>query len=489
MFCLIHEERISVLNERPAAVHGDYVLYWMQAAVRSECNHALEYAARLANSLEKPLAVVFGLAAGFPGANLRHYHFLAEGLLGVKKSLEKRNINFFLYLAQPSDAAVAAAKKAAVAVTDMGYLRVQRKWRTDAADRMKCRLYMVETEAVVPIAAASDKEEFAARTIRPKIHRALSRYLVPLERTKLENAEKVSLSGAVKLDGMDAGTIAGKLDIDRSVGPSPVYRGGEAEALRRMRVFIEERLEHYAELRNDPCLDFLSDMSPYLHFGQISPLRIALSVLDATGAKNGHHEAFMREHGRETSAARYLEELLVRRELSFNFCHYNQRYDDPDGALPEWAVKTLEDHSGDIRKYEYSREELERGATHDHYWNAAQLQMIATGKMHNYMRMYWGKKIIEWTRDFREAYRTALYLNDKYELDGRDPNGFTGVAWCFGKHDRPWTTRKIFGTVRYMNDKGLERKFDAEGYARKVSMMCGEYGIELASLTHLMERE
>jgi deoxyribodipyrimidine photo-lyase len=205
-------------------------------------------------------------------------------------------------------------------------------------------------------------------------------------------------------------------------------------------------------LRNDPTLDYLSHLSPYLHFGQISPLYIALKVIDTDS------------RGKEA----FLEELIVRRELSMNFVFYNEKYDSFE-AVPEWAKKTLKAHQKNKRQYTYSLEELETAQTHDAYWNAAQREMVGRGKMHGYMRMYWGKKIIEWSKTPEKAFQIALYLNNKYELDGRDPNGFTGVAWCFGKHDRPWGERPIFGNVRYMNDKGLKRKFDADRYVRMMS--------------------
>ncbi len=210
-------------------------------------------------------------------------------------------------------------------------------------------------------------------------------------------------------------------------------------------------MDRYEELKNDPTKECVSNMSPFLHFGQISPLHIALRVSETDSP------------GKDA----YLEELIVRRELSVNFVFYNKNYDAFEG-LPEWAKKTLKEHEKDPREYVYTLEELENAETHDPYWNAAQREMTLRGKMHGYMRMYWGKKIIEWSRTPENAFKTAVYLNNKYELDGRGPNGFTGVAWCFGKHDRPWKERPIFGKIRYMNANGLKRKFDADGYVAKI---------------------
>jgi deoxyribodipyrimidine photo-lyase len=234
-------------------------------------------------------------------------------------------------------------------------------------------------------------------------------------------------------------------------------KGGTHQAEMHLQNFLKNKLDSYAEYRNDPTKDYLSCMSPYLHFGQISPVYIASKVLETDSpGKNA-----------------YLEELIVRRELAINFVHYNLYYDSFEG-LPDWPKKTLTAHITDRREYVYTRDELEQAKTHDVYWNAAQKEMVSTGKMHGYMRMYWGKKILEWCESPAAAFATAVYLNNKYELDGRDPNGFCGVAWCFGSHDRPWKERAIFGMVRYMNDKGLKRKFDADAYVEQVEMVSSE---------------
>jgi deoxyribodipyrimidine photo-lyase len=249
-------------------------------------------------------------------------------------------------------------------------------------------------------------------------------------------------------------TLTDKYGLDRSVIPSGKYKASSSEALRILDDFIGHKLESYNIDRNDPNLDGLSCMSPYLHFGQISPLEIVLRIKEAKLENSDGGKA-------------YIEELVVRRELSMNFVNFNPQYDSFDG-LPDWCKKTLREHQNDRRTYIYTPEELESAQTHDPYWNAAQMEMVKTGKMHGYMRMYWGKKILEWMETPEKAYQTALYLNDKYEIDGRDPNGYAGVAWCFGKHDRPWTGREIFGNIRYMNDRGLKRKFDADKYAKKI---------------------
>jgi deoxyribodipyrimidine photo-lyase len=444
---MIQKERVRPLNNEKEK-RGDYVLYWMQASQRAEYNHALEYAAEEANARGKPLIVFFGLTEKFPEANERHYTFMLEGLKEVGRSLDERGIRFVVRHQSPEAGAVAMARRADLTVVDRGYLRIERQWRDRAAQKIDCPLVQVETNVIVPLEQASPKEQYAARTSRPKIKAQLEKYLIPLKPVAVKK-------DSLKLDFEtlnlgDPDKILSSLAIDRSVGPVGSFLGGTSEAKKRLREFIVDKLSLYPEMRNDPNTDAVSHMSPYLHFGQVSPLYIALETLKS----------------KNKAADVYLEELIVRRELSMNFVYYNRQYDRFEG-LPFWAQKTLKEHQKDKREAVYSAVELEKGRTLDPYWNAAQKEMIHTGKMHNYMRMYWGKRIIEWTRTPEEAFRVALYLNNKYELDGRDPNGFTGVAWCFGKHDRPWPSHPVLGKVRIMKASGLRRNFNANAYARK----------------------
>jgi deoxyribodipyrimidine photo-lyase len=448
---MIQNERIQVLNSQ-APRKGRYVLYWMQASQRAEANHALEYAVSKANERREPLLVCFFLTPAFPEANVRHYAFMIEGLRETREALRRRGIGMVIRSASPDAGAIALARKASLVVVDRGYLRIQREWRETVASRIECPLVQVESDAVVPVEVASAKEEYAAATIRPRIQRKLPFFLKPLRET-----EPVVPSLSLERNSFaieDTEKALSALSVDRAAAPVAGFRGGAAEARRRLALFIDEKLDHYAEDRSDPSLDGVSHMSPYLHFGQISPLSIALEV-----ARTG-------SIGREA----YIEELIVRRELALNFVFYNREYDS-FASLPTWARKALVAHQGDKRPALYSAEELELSQTHDPYWNAAQKEMVLTGKMHGYMRMYWGKKILEWTKTPEEAFRTALALNNRYELDGRDPNGFAGVAWCFGKHDRPWAERAVFGTIRYMNDRGLRRKFDIDRYVRRVAAL------------------
>jgi len=447
---MIQKARIKALNKKDVK-KGAYVLYWMQASQRAEYNHALEYAILRANELRQPIVVFFGITDHFPEANERHYAFMLEGLREVRRSLEKRGIQMVILHKSPELGAVQVARRASLAVVDQGYLKIQKKWRNDAGNQMDCPLIQIESDLVVPVEEASPKEEYSAATLRPKIHKKLKHFL-----TSLKEHDPLVDSCCLSFDSFDVEDIEialSKLGIDRSVKKVTSFHGGTKEARKHLQVFLQERLDQFPELRNDPTLDYLSHMSPYLHFGQISPLFVALK---ASETKSPGTEAF-------------LEELIVRRELSMNFVFYNESYDSFE-AVPDWAKKTLRVHQKDRRQYTYTLEEMESAKTHDPYWNAAQKEMIIQGKMHGYMRMYWGKKIIEWSKTPEEAFRIAVYLNNKYELDGRDPNGFTGAAWCFGKHDCPWGNRPIFGNVRYMNDKGLKRKFDSDGYVKKMNL-------------------
>jgi deoxyribodipyrimidine photo-lyase len=444
---MIENSRLRVYKGG-APVAGRYVLYWMQQAQRTRCNHALEWASEAALACGLPLRVAFALTDDFPGANVRHYAFMLEGLRDVADALHERGIAFTVQRGNPPDVIAELAGQAALLVGDVGYLRLQRQWREEVATRVRCPFTAVETDVVVPVALVSDKEEYAARTIRPKINRLRERFLMPLAASPADTRSRPAVRAAkAAIPALDA------LRLDRSVAPSPTFRGGQEAAAATLARFLRDKLPAYHTARNDPANGICSDMSPFLHFGQISPLDIALQV-QASDAPAEAVEA-------------YLEELIVRRELSMNFVHYQPAYDSYD-ALPDWARKTLDRHRHDPREVCYNREQFERAATHDRYWNAAQQEMVVTGKMHNYMRMYWGKKVIEWSPSPEVAFETLLYLNNTYELDGRDANGFTGVAWCFGKHDRPWTERPIFGTVRYMAASGLERKFNIEAYVRQV---------------------
>jgi deoxyribodipyrimidine photo-lyase len=459
---MIHNDRVQPLNEKPENPSAQYVLYWMQQSQREPFNHALEFAVLQANRLRLPLLVLFGLTDAFPEANARHYAFLLQGLAQTQKALAARGIRFILRHQEPIAATLHYAKHAALIVCDRGYLRIQRHWRHEIAIHSPVRVEQIESDAVVPVDIASDKEEFAARTLRPKITEHIRAYLTPVDRIPLHHPSvNLAISDPLELDLSEpTPKLLAKLKINHAIGPVTTFTGGYSQAAKLLTAFVNRKLPHYAILRNEPDKDYVSHMSPYLHFGQISPVEVALKVQKAASEIAG-------AAGDENTDA-YVEELIVRRELSLNFVLHNEHYDSYQ-CLSPWSAQTLANHESDRRPFLYTRAQFENAQTHDPYWNAAQREMVHTGKMHNYMRMYWGKKIIEWSATPQEAFATALSLNNTYNLDGRDPNSFAGVAWCFGKHDRPWTRRPIFGTVRYMNAAGLERKYDIQAYVRKIN--------------------
>jgi deoxyribodipyrimidine photo-lyase len=443
-------ERIKLLNDVPPA-SGCYVLYWMQAAQRAACNHALEHAVALADRHGLPLVVGFGLMDDYPEANLRHHAFMLEGLKETASALEARGTRFVLRRGEPAEVALDLARDAALVVCDRGYTRHQVAWRRRVAEEAGRQVIQVEGEVVVPVEVASDKAEIGARTLRPKVLRHRETFLQPLpERRPARSSLGLELLG--DLDPADVEGCLRSLQLDRSVPPVSRFKGGTSQARARLGRFLETRLRGYREGRNEPAARQSSELSPYLQFGQISPVEMALAA--ARAAPSG-----------DPDRAAFLEELIVRRELAHNFLRYTAAYDRYE-SLPTWARRSLDEHREDPRPSTYAEEELEAGRTHDRYFNAAMREMRLTGFMHNYMRMYWGKKILEFTSSPEEAFATALRLNNRHFLCGRGPNAFANIAWVFGQHDRPWVERPIFGKIRYMNEKGLERKFDIAAYVR-----------------------
>jgi len=451
----IESERITALNWKPIQT-GEWVLYWMQQSQRPHDNPALEYTIFRANQLDLPVLVLFVLMDNYPEANQRHYRFMLEGLAETRQKLVRRRIGMVIRKGDPVKVVTDLASQAAMLVCDLGYLRHQRAWRRDVANKAACRTVSVEGDVVVPVAVASLKAEYAARTIRPRIKVHLEKFLkrVPRYRPKRSSLQL----NAQGLDLNDLGALLNHMSIDRSVPTVTGYfRGGPGVAKKRLRRFIEKRLQRYDNNSNQPQTDDISQLSPYLHFGQIAPVFVALEILNARDIALENEDAF-------------LEELIVRRELAINFVWYTDNYDAFD-CLPGWARQTLAEHAADKRSYLYDRETLAAAATHDPYWNAAMEEMRVSGFMHNYMRMYWGKKILEWSASPEEAYETILTLNNRYFLDGRDPNSYAGVGWIFGLHDRAWFEREIFGKVRYMAASGLERKCDIQAYVDKVARL------------------
>jgi len=449
------------LNDCPVNCNRDYVLYWLQSSQRFSDNRALSLAGKLANRLEKPLVAAFLFMTDYPESNLRHFNFMYQGIretfekiqaagAGLRVEVNGRN-NFFREI----------SKNAALIIADQGFLRAARGWRKDLAETASIAVIEAASNTVVPVAAASQKEEYAAYTIRKKINDVRDRYLEIWELPELN--QRGGKYSRIPDNFSNEDKFLASLGIPAETPKLKTgIKGGPAAADRMLENFIAGKLSQY-EQRNDPDLNIQSGLGPYLHFGNISPREIALRVMDSSCRQNIIEE--------------FLEELIVRRELSHNFVYYNKNYDKFPDCLPDWAAKTLKAQSQDRRNYLYSPEEFEQAETHDKYWNAAQLELTYTGKMQNYMRMYWGKKILEWSAEPGSAFSTALYLNNKYALDGRDPNSYAGVAWCFGKHDRAWQERPIYGKVRYMNRRGLERKFKMKDYLERIKELTPENNI------------
>jgi deoxyribodipyrimidine photo-lyase len=392
-----------------------------------------------------------------PEANLRHYTFMLDGLQETQTALAERGLKMVVQRGAPDKVALSYGNDAALLVTDRGYLRHQKQWRRRVAREAPCRVTQVEGDVVVPVETVTDKAEYAARTIRPKIHEHLDRFLslpasVPVGNPSLD----LDVEEGLALDTVDV--VAGQLDLDESVVPvRGLYRGGRAEAEAILDTFQEKYLDGYDENRNQVQSSAVSHMSKYLHFGQVSPVWLAMQIQE-TNAPDDDVDS-------------YLEELIVRRELAVNHVHFRPETYDSFECLPEWARESLAEHADDEREHLYSRRELDAGETHDPYWNAAMKEMRETGYMHNYMRMYWGKKILEWSPDPQTAFERTLHLNNRYFLDGRDPNSYANVAWIFGLHDRGWKERPVYGKVRYMSRGGLERKADPDAYVEKVELL------------------
>jgi deoxyribodipyrimidine photo-lyase len=446
--------RVTVRRGGELRKHGLCVVYWVQRTQRALDNQALETAIACGNALGLPVIAYFSVIANYPHANLRHYHFMQQGLHDLAEGLAERGVVLVVRRAVDGHTLEAFLEEvgAALLVGDENVCREPERWRAALARKLKIPFFTVDADVVVP-SAIFGKTFVLLHHFRPKLHAQLPEFLIPLKRVPLDHAWKRRVSSySLKKDITD-----GFDKLDRLVGPVDTFSGGTGAALKRLREFTETQLAEYDDKRNHPETRGTSQMSPYLHFGHISPLTIALAVKDA--ASEGKASAAV--------ADKYLDELIGWRELAVLFCKYNSNYDNWECAEP-WARKTLLEHAGDARPWRYSLKQLERGETHDELWNAAQREMVRDGWMHNYMRMYWAKKILEWSPDVATGFEWAVILNDTYELDGRDPNGYAGIAWAMvGKHDRPWFDRPVFGLVRYMSGESTGKKFDSGRYIRR----------------------
>jgi deoxyribodipyrimidine photo-lyase len=454
---LAENPRVTIRRGGAPDPDGGAVIYWMQRAQRARDNPALDVAIDAANLLGLPVVAYFGLIPSFPGATLRSYDFMIRALADIEAGLDRRNVS--LVLRQGAEHRVEAfcdEVRAALLVGDENPLRAPAAWRRHVAEHLRVPFWTVDADVVVPTRLL-EKEQYAARTIRPRIQRQLEWFLVPSREIRARMPWRRP-RGLVSLSA-DAGLLSG-LSIDRSVGPVRGLEPGPTAGRRLLRGFIRNSLAGYARNRSRPEVDGTSRLSPYLHFGHLGPREVALAVREA--------------HAPLEDRQAFLEQFIVRRELAANFVAFNPRYDALDGC-ERWARASLDRHRADRREPRYSMRRLEQAETHDPLWNAAQRQMVATGWMHGYVRMYWAKKILEWTGSPEDAMATAIELNDRYEIDGRDPNGYAGIAWAIGgKHDRPWAPeRPVFGLVRYMSYASTSRKFDSSRYIEMVNRAAG----------------
>ena len=407
------------------------------------------------------MLAVFGLDAAYPEANLRHFAFLLEGLAVARRDLERRGVQLAVLRAPADEAALSLAGPAALLVCDRGYLRHQRAWRARVAAEAPCAVEQVEGDVVVPLEAASRKAEWAAATLRPKILRLRDRYLAAA-RAGDSGAARAGIRSACGCRGTCAISAPGSwttFPVDRSVAPVPGHPGRHGRGPRATGAV--RRPARWPGTRTRTAIR--------------PPRRIPASPRTCTSARSrrcGSPSPSRAARAPRAAKEAFLEQLVVRRELAANLALFNDRCDRYDG-VPGWALATLAAHARDPRPHRYGPADLEAARTHDPYWNAAMRAMRRDGFLHNHLRMYWGKKILEWSATPEEGFRTALALNNRWFLDGRDPNSLAGVAWVFGTHDRAWAERPIFGKIRYMNDAGLRRKFDADGWAASVPPLSG----------------
>ncbi|HET9409090.1 MAG TPA: deoxyribodipyrimidine photo-lyase [Candidatus Sulfotelmatobacter sp.] len=444
---LTDNPRVAVRRGGDPDNEGACVVYWMQRSQRGIDNPALDVAIDVANAMGKPVVAFFAPVPFYPRANLRHYRFLLDGVPDMASDLAKRQVGFVLRTFPKHNLLRFCTEvKPALVIGDENPLREPESWRAKAAAKLKVPLWTVDSDVVVP-SKLLEKAQYAARTIRPRLERHLKRFLVESKNPQARVAWKKP-KGLVSLGPSIDVTHGWK--IDRSVSPVSSWRGGSREAHRRLTDFVKHHLRGYSTNRNRPEITGTSRLSPFLHFGHISPVTVALAVKKAEAPK-ADKQAF-------------LDQLITWRELSINLVRFNPNYDNFECGEP-WAHRTLAKHASDRRPVLYTEKQMENAESHDPLWNAAQRQMVDTGWMHNYMRMYWAKKILEWSKSPAEAFQIAVALNDKYELDGRDPNGYAGIAWAIvGKFDRPWFERPIFGQIRYMSAASTGKKFDSRKY-------------------------
>ena len=457
----VDQERIQKLNRQPERPERKYVLYWAQMNRRVSANHGLLFAAEAANRCQLPLLVYESLTCSYEYANDRLYTFILEAVPDTENRLAKLGIGYIFYLRKTTkfrdDVLYELAKDAALIVTDDYPVFIAAAHNRSIPNKVDIAYYAVDSSCIVPMSCIPERQ-YAAYTIRPRISRLLPKFLRPADALQLKHKYIGSIpSFHTKVTKENLPSLVAGCDIDHSVPPSLTFRGGSEQAESLLLYFLKNNLQRFADDRNQPTKHATSGLSPYLHFGHISSLEIALAV---------------QNHLRTTKegAEAYLEELIVRRELSFNYARHVK---DPGSLqnLPEWCRQNMKKHARDEREHLYTPRQFEQADTADALWNSAQKEMLLRGKIHGYYRMYWGKKIIEWSRSYEEAARTMIDIHGRYALDGRDPNTFANILWCFGLHDRAWPERPVFGKMRYMSFEGMKRKTDTQAYIDEIDTL------------------
>jgi len=457
----VETERIRKLNAAPERPHRKYVLYWAQMNRRVDANHGLLYAAEIANQHHLPVLYYEGLTCSYPYANDRLHTFILEGVPETAKRLKKAGIGYVFYLRRrvdsPNNIFYQLARDAAAVVTDDYPVFIARRHNSRVPEKLDVAFYVVDSSCVVPMSQIPTRQ-FAAYTIRPKITKLLPKYLHAPDQLRVKRRFEEALpSFHVEVHDGNIAELVRSCEIDHSIQSSPSFTGGRLAAEKLLRFFLENNLKRFDRNRNEPAEHATSHMSPYLHFGQISSLEIALAVKEYAAE---HH----------LMADSYLEELIVRRELSFNYVRHVERPERLEN-LPEWARETMRKHANDRRDPLYTPQQLERAETYDDLWNATQKEMMLRGKIHGYYRIYWGKKVLEWSSTYQSAVDWMIDTHGRYALDGRDPNTYVNVLWCFGLHDRAWGERPIFGKIRYMSGDSTRRKTNAKAYIKEIQEM------------------
>ncbi len=478
--------RITTCNQAPVRPERDFVLYWMIASRRLDYNYALEHAVDLAQEHGVGLVILEALRTGYQWASDRLHRFILDGMVEHQRRLDDSRVVYYPFVEGEKDGGKgllkALAARAVRVVTDDFPAFMLPRMTAAAAEQVDVRMEKVDANGIIPIYAPDKvfKRAYDFRRWiqghgreyldeRPRAHPLVGKSIAEMDGLPAEVTRRWAPASA---DDLADAQLVSRLPIDHQVGVVEHRRGGSSEAQRVLDEFLTQRFSDYAERRSHPEDDSSSHLSPWLHFGHISAHRIFYEVVeredwsladlsdDAKGSREGWWG--MSEH-----AEAFLDELITWREVGFNCCAYRDDYADYD-SLPDWARETLAEHADDPRPHLYSLEEFEQGRTHDALWNAAQLQLVGEGRIHNYLRMLWGKKILHWSRSPRQALDIMVELNNKWALDGRDPNSYSGIFWVLGRYDRPWgPEREIFGKIRYMTSKSTRRKFSVDGYIEK----------------------